>query len=95
MMRIWVILFALGQQTSFAAPLLAVTIPLLAGLIPLLPGGLVLVEGSMVGVFLLCGVPPEIAIAATLIERAISYVLSTIVGAAAVSYLGIKLWKNK
>ena len=95
MMRIWIILFALGRNASLAAPLLAVTVPLLAGIIPFLPGGLVLVEASMVGVFLLCGIPPEIAIAATLIERAISYVLSTIVGAAATSYLGVKMWKNK
>jgi uncharacterized membrane protein YbhN (UPF0104 family) len=48
----------------------------------------------MTGVFLMCGIPPIIAFSATLIERAISYVLSTIVGAAAVSYLGIKLWKK-
>jgi hypothetical protein len=95
MMRIWIILFALGWNASLAAPLLAVTIPLLAGVIPFLPGGLVLVEASMTGVFLMCGIPLTIAISATLIERAISYVLSTIAGAAALSYLGIKVWKNK
>jgi len=95
MMRIWLILFALGWNASLAAPLLAVTVPLLAGIIPFLPGGLVLVETSMVGVFVLCGIPLTIAISATLIERAISYILSTIVGAAATSYLGVKLWKNK
>jgi len=98
MMRIWLILFALsppGETVSLAAPLLAVTVPLLAGIIPFLPGGLVLIEASMVGVFVACGIPLTIAISATLIERAISYVLSTVVGAAATSYLGIKVWKNK
>jgi len=94
MMRIWIILFALGWNASLAAPLLAVTVPLLAGIIPFLPGGLVLVEASMVGVFVACGIPLTIAVSATLVERAISYVLSTIVGAAAVSYLGIKVWKT-
>jgi len=94
MMRIWIILFALGWNASLAAPLLAVTVPLLAGIIPFLPGGLVLVEASMVGAFVACGIPLTIAVSATLIERAISYVLSTIVGAAAVSYLGIKIWKK-
>ena len=97
-MRIWIILFAFGpysQNVSLvAAPLLAVTIPLLAGAIPFLPGGLVLVEASMVGVFLACGIPPYIAISVTLVERSISYLLSTIVGAAATSYLGIKMWKT-
>jgi hypothetical protein len=95
MMRIWLILFALHWNAPLVAPLLAVTVPLLAGIIPFLPGGLVLVEASMFGVFLACGATPEIAFSATLIERAISYVLSTVVGAAATSYLGIKVWKNK
>jgi len=94
MMRIWIILLALGWNASLAAPLLAITIPVLVGIIPFLPGGLVLVEASMTGVFVLCGIPLTIAISATLIERAISYVLSTIVGAGAVSYLGIKVWKK-
>jgi hypothetical protein len=95
MIRIWVILFALHSvNPPLAAPLLAVTIPLLAGAIPFLPGGLVLVEASMVGVFVACGIPPYIAVSATLVERSISYLLSTIVGAVATSYLGIKMWKT-
>ena len=94
-MRIWLILFALGWHAPLAAPLLAVTVPLLAGIIPFLPGGLVLVEASMIGVFMACGIPFTIAISATLIERAISYILSTIVGAAAVSYLGASILVRK
>ena len=94
-MRIWIILFALGWNASLAAPLLAVTVPVLAGIIPFLPGGLILVEASIAGVFVACGIPLTIAISATILERAISYVLSTIVGAAAVSYLGIKVLKKK
>jgi uncharacterized protein (TIRG00374 family) len=93
-MRIWIILFAFGQNASLAAPLLAVTIPILAGGIPFLPGGLVLVEASMVGVFVASGIPLTIAVSATLVERSISYLLSTIVGAGATSYLGIKMWKR-
>lgn len=94
LMRIWIILFAFGQNVSLAAPLLAITIPLLAGAIPFLPGGLVLVEASMVGVFVACGIPFTIAVSVTLVERSISYLLSTIVGAVATSYLGIKMWKT-
>jgi uncharacterized protein (TIRG00374 family) len=94
LMRIWIILFAFGRNVSLAAPLLAITIPILAGGIPFLPGGLVLVEASMVGVFVACGIPLTIAVSATLVERSISYFLSTIVGAAATSYLGIKMWKT-
>jgi len=91
--RIWVILFALGWQAPPAAPLLAATAPLLAGLIPFLPGGLLIIEASMTAVFIACGIPLIIAISATLVERAISYVLSTLAGAVAVSYLGVKIWK--
>jgi uncharacterized protein (TIRG00374 family) len=94
MMRIWIILCALGWNSSLVAPLLAVTIPTVAGIIPFLPGGLVLIEASMVGVFVACGIPITIAISATILERAISYVLSSIVGAAATSYLEIKMWKK-
>jgi uncharacterized protein (TIRG00374 family) len=94
MMRIWIILFAFNEYVSLAAPLLAVTIPVFAGAIPFLPGGLVLVEASMVGVFVACGIPLPIAVSATLVERSISYLLSTIVGAGATSYLGIKMWKT-
>jgi len=95
MVRIWIILFALGWNSSLVAPLLAVTVPTVAGIIPFLPGGLVLVEASMAGAFMACGIPLTIAISATLVERAISYVLNSIVGAAATSYLGIKVWKKK
>jgi len=95
MVRIWIILFALGWNSSLVAPLLAVIVPTVAGIIPFLPGGLVLVETSMAGALMACGIPLTIAISATLLERAISYILSSIVGAAAVSYLGIKVWKKK
>jgi uncharacterized protein (TIRG00374 family) len=96
MIRIWIILFAFPHSVNppLAAPLLAVTIPLLVGIIPFLPGGLVLVEASMVGVFVACGISWQIAVSATLVERSISYLLSTIVGAGATSYLGIKMWKT-
>jgi len=74
--------------------MLASTLPSIAGWVPLLPGGLGLVDATFVSVFTLFGFPLSIAIAATLIERAISYVFSTIVGAGALSYLGIKVWKT-
>lgn len=88
--RVFLILVALGTDPPLAAPLLAVTVPLLAGCIPLLPGGLVLFEGTMVAVLVGCGIPLPISVAATLIERGISYVLSTLAGALAALYLGVR-----
>jgi uncharacterized protein (TIRG00374 family) len=88
--RVWLILLALGVHSSFLAPLLAVTVPVIAGIVPLLPGGLVAVEATMTAVLVWCGLPLPLALSATLIERGISYVLATIVGALAASYLGLK-----
>jgi hypothetical protein len=95
--RIYVIFLALGlavHEVSWAIPLLGATIPSILGLVPFLPGGLVLVETGMVGVFILCGINPVIAASVVLIERGISYVLSTLVGAGVLSYLGVKMWKS-
>jgi len=88
--RLYVIFMALGYMPSIPMLLFAITLPALMGMIPVLPGGLVTVDATIVSVFLLSGAPIEIAISATLIERAITLVFSTLVGAGAISYLGIK-----
>lgn len=95
--RIYVIFLALGlavHEVSWAIPLLGATVPSILGLVPFLPGGLVLIETGTMGVFILCGINPVIAASAVLIERGISYVLSTLVGAGVLSYLGVKIWKS-
>jgi uncharacterized protein (TIRG00374 family) len=81
----------LGYHPELSMLLVASSLPIIAGLIPLLPGGLVLVEGSLMSIFALFGVPLNLAMAATVIERGITFVLSTIVGAGVFSYLGVKM----
>jgi uncharacterized protein (TIRG00374 family) len=71
--------------------LISSSFPVIVGLIPFLPGGLVLIEGSFVSVFASFSVPLNLGMAATLIERGISFVLISMVGAGAFSYLGVKM----
>jgi glycosyltransferase 2 family protein len=90
-LQLYVIFLALGYHPTFSMLLVASSLPIIAGLIPLLPGGLVLVEGSLMSTFALFGVPLNLAMAATVIERGITFALSTIVGAVVFSYLGVKI----
>ena len=89
--RLSVIFLALGYHPALATLLVASSLEIIVGLVPLLPGGLVLVEGSLISILALLGVPLDVAMAATLIERGITFVLSTIVGGGVFSYLGVKM----
>jgi len=91
LLRLSAIFLALGYHPTLSTLLIASSLEIVVGLVPLLPGGLVLVEGSLISVLALLGIPLDVAMAATLIERGITFVLSTIVGGAVFSYLGVKM----
>jgi len=89
--RFYAIFLALGYHPTLSTLLVASSLPIIVGLVPLLPGGLILVEGSLISILVLFGVPPNVAMAATVIDRGIMFVMASIVGAGAFSYLGIKM----
>jgi hypothetical protein len=92
--RLYVIFRALGYLPPVPMLLLAITIPWMAGLIPLLPAGIGTVDAAAFLIFAQF-MPPglySIAIAAWLVERAISFLFATAIGAFALSYLGIRAW---
>lgn len=95
LLRLYIILRALDGDPGIAVLLVASSLSTIMGLLSVLPGGLVAVEGSLISVFILFGVSPDIATAATLIERGISFGLSSIVGAGAFLYLGVKISEKK
>jgi uncharacterized protein (TIRG00374 family) len=88
--RLYLIFQALSYTPSLPMLFFALTLPALVGMIPALPGGLGTVDATILSVFLIFGTPLQIAVSATLIERAITLVFSTLVGASAISYLGIR-----
>jgi hypothetical protein len=95
MIRLLAIFQAFGYSPPIPMLMLAVTLPAIVGLVPLLPGGLGTVDVTIASVFLLFGVPIEIAISATLIERAITLVFGTVTGACVLSYLGVKILRQR
>ena len=95
LLRLYIILRALGANSSIAMLLTASSLPTIMGILSFLPGGLVAVEGSLISVLVLFGVSLDVATAATLIERGISFVLSSVVGAGAFFYLGLKITDKK
>ncbi|MDI6642621.1 MAG: flippase-like domain-containing protein [Candidatus Hodarchaeaceae archaeon] len=95
MLRFYLIFQALGYPPPMPMLMLVATLPTIVGLIPLLPGGLGTVDVAYLSIFTVFGVPLSLALSAVLIERAITYVLGTLIGAGALSYLGIQLWTKK
>jgi uncharacterized protein (TIRG00374 family) len=86
--RIYVLFQAIKSNISIIAVSSTYLISLLIGIIPTLPGSLGTSDAVMIGMYSLFKIPYSEAAAGTILDRAISYGLATIIGALA--YKGIK-----
>ena len=93
LVRLKLLAYALGIELSFSAVAAATVWYIVIGLFALTPGGIGIIEGGLVAAFVFMGVPPSQAFALTVLERAISYLLSTSIGAVCLLALGGRqLW---
>jgi hypothetical protein len=93
-MRYLLIFEALGYHPSIPMLLMTLTLPAIVGLVPILPGGLGTVDFTYFSIFTLFNVPQSVALSAILVERMITFIIGIVVGAIALSYLGVKVWKK-
>ena len=94
-LRVFLIFQAFGYTPQLSMLLLCMTLPLFVGLIPALPAGLGTLDAAFVSILIAFGIPLHIAISVALVERAITFVLGTLIGVSALSYLGIRMWGGK
>lgn len=86
--RVYVVFLALNINAPLEIIAAVFVISTLIGMIPLLPGGLGAVDGMMILLYSYAGIPASISAAATLVERLISFWMTTILGVAVLPYFG-------
>jgi len=93
-LRLKLIALTLGLRVSFVLLIVISIANLLFGMIAVTPGGVGIIEGGLVGTMTFFGIPTLLAVSMTLLERFVSYVLSTAVGfIVLVGSGGSEIWK--
>ncbi|MDR0913338.1 MAG: UPF0104 family protein [Methanobrevibacter sp.] len=90
-LRVYIIFLAFGSQASPIIIAEVFIVATLLGMIPLLPGGLGIIDGMMILLFSAGGINPEISAAATVIERLISFWMTTFIGLILLPYYGYSI----
>lgn len=94
MFRMYLCFVAVGSFPPLIPMIIIYTIAILITILPTIPGALGLREATMVGLFLVVGVPADVVIAASLIDRLVSYLMPTGIGVITTVYYGKLLRKN-
>jgi len=87
-MRVYLIFSAFGTSVSLIVIAEVFILATLIGMIPLLPGGLGAVDGVMIVFYSAAGIPLSISAAATVLERLISFWMTSIIGLLLLPYFG-------
>ena len=93
--RVCVIFMAFGFTVSPIMVGEVFIISVLVGFIPVLPGGIGIIDGTMILFFASAGIPSNIGTAATLVERIISYWMTTILGVLTIPYYGVNVLEGR
>ena len=90
-LRVYVVFLAFGARVS---PILIGEVFILAslvGMVPLLPGGLGAIDGMMILFYSRAGITSSISAAATVVERLISFWMTTFIGLICLSFYGTSI----
>ena len=87
-LRVYLVFLAFGANVNIIVIGEVFIVACLVGMIPLLPGGLGAIDGLMILFYSAAGVPPSVSAAATVIERLISFWMTTIIGMVLMPYYG-------
>lgn len=92
--RVCVVFMAFGYPVSPLIIAESFILSVLIGFIPILPGGVGLIDGTMILLFASAGIPSGISAAATVVERLISYWMTTFLGLLTIPKYGINVLDN-
>lgn len=88
--RIYLTFVAIGYHPPIVPMIIIYTIAILVSIVPTIPGALGIREGVMVALFLPIGVPADVVLAVSLLDRLVTYIMPTFVGAVTTFYYGKK-----
>jgi len=92
--RLKLIAMAFGLSLGWTFIALVSVANLIFGLVAFTPGGVGIVEGGLIGTLTYFGIPGPFAVSITLLERFVSYVVSTLVGfLVLLTSGGVEIWK--
>lgn len=93
-LRVYLIFCAFGANVTIIVIAEVFIVATLIGMIPLLPGGLGAIEGMMIILYSAAGISPSISAAVTVVERLISFWMTSVLGVACLPYFGAPVAKK-